>query len=140
MEFSTQRHSRKKNNTFGKYVDNNVKNTNYSTIKKSQKLCKTCEISLNFDGNKLPECFDVMTVSNTSNNSILVKIMENKHRFNCGESFIILVDGSKYTIEILSNDGNKVELKQIVSHYNGGKGTQNNLMNSYVRFVRITIN
>jgi hypothetical protein len=100
-------------------------------------LCTKCEISLNFPINQTrPPKVDLQEVSNSVSNSILVEIMEQKHRFEPNEKFIILVDGSRYGIRILTNSNKKVKLEQYFLHYDGFRGK---LMPTFVRLVLITL-
>lgn len=100
-------------------------------------LCTKCEISLSFSVNQSkPSKVDLKKVSSSTSNSILVEIMEQKHRFKPDEKFIILVDGSRYEIRILSIFNKQVKLEQYFLHYDGSRGR---LMPTSVRLVLITL-
>src|SRR5271170_1341438 len=99
------------------------------------KLCRECEISVNFHPNKRSKVVELSKVKNTADNVILSKIMEQKHKLQPSSRFKILVDGSRYGIRILSNTGSCVYLEQYFLHYDGKSGK---LTPVWVRYVRIT--
>ena len=98
----------------------------------SSKLCSLCEISLNFQVNKVPGKFDLKKVPNDGINEILREILENNYRLMTKNKFIIMVDEARYGIEVCKIEKGTIYLKQYVLHYNG-----RNLVPVYVRFVRI---
>ena len=122
-------------------------------MEKSTILCTKCEISKSFDIGKIPKVFDFKKVSNKTDNTILFQIYQkinnsqltNKSKlqqfpfsrcFEPGRKFMILVDGSRYEIEIISktNKNQEIFLKQFFLHYDSKQGQ---LIPVSVRFVKI---
>jgi hypothetical protein len=98
----------------------------------STKLCDKCEISLAYPVRDFPSRVDYRPVSNKTDNEILVRILHRKTSFVKGNKFIVLVDGSRYGIEIVNVNKQYVSLKQYFLHYNG-----DNLVPTVVRSVNI---
>ena len=98
------------------------------------KLCSECLISLSYKLSYQLSKVTYNSVCNTSKNFILFKILENKSKLTQNNKFIILVDGNRYGIEILSATHKLVCLKQYFLHYNG-----NQLIPITVRYVQIVI-
>jgi len=99
-------------------------------------LCVSCELSKNFPANRIPNSFTYKHYSNNSDNYILLKIYESRAKLIPTESFIILVDGSRYCIETISKTKNEIILKQYFLHYDSKR---EQLIRVYGRYVRITI-
>lgn len=98
----------------------------------SLKICDKCEITLAFPVGKPPKQINFMSVSNNSTNTVLVEILKLKACFIRGNRFIIIVDGSRYGIEIVNVTSDVIYLKQFFLHYDGGK-----LVPFVVRLVKI---
>ena len=98
--------------------------------------CKSCYISLNFTIRNIPKQIDFKKVSILEDNDVLVEILKNKNKFNKNNSFIILVNGSRYGIYISNTDKNHVYLKQYFLHYDS---TKKNLFPKFVRFVKLVL-
>ncbi len=101
----------------------------------SMSLCEKCEISLSFSVGKVPSKFDYKPVSNTEKgNPILAVIIQHKQKLKELAKFKILVDGSRYGIEVIKVTSSYYHLKQFFLHYDG-KRCQ--LIPVWVRYVII---
>ncbi len=102
----------------------------------TNKLCKMCEITLNYPTNKFPKNIEYKSVSNDKNNDVLVEIMKNKKRLKKNEKFLIIVNESRYGIFIQYSDKSKVILEQNFLHYDSNKMM---LVSVYKRLVKILL-
>lgn len=109
-----------------------------------QNLCKRCRITKSFPTRDLPsssKLLDYQDVNKTHTNRILLGIYENKEKIRDKQEFLILVDGSRYKIEVvelIKNDNLKIKsaiLKQYFMHYDSHIGQ---LVCVNVRYVEIT--
>lgn len=102
------------------------------------KLCKQCRITKSFSIK--PTTLDYRPVDTTIKNAILLEIHRNIDKLRGTDSFIILVDNSRYEIEIvklITNDSDKiifVTLKQHFMHYDSKRGR---LVRVNMRYVEI---
>ncbi len=96
--------------------------------------CKECKISLGFKIGEVPANQAGIDFKNVPvrENAILDQILASPHHKTIGAKFIILVDGSRYGIEIIGKSNNCVLLKQHFLHYDGKRGK---LVPVSVRFV-----
>ena len=102
-------------------------------------LCKSCKITKSFPINKIPKIPDYGVVSNKSDNDILIQIYASRQKIATNAKFMILVDGSRYKIEVISvknvsTHNREIVLKQYFLHYDAKRGQ---LMEVNVRFVKI---
>ena len=97
-----------------------------------RRLCSTCWISIGYRVSEKPIKLDLKQVDPTTDNEILKQIMLVKHKFVDGCRLLILVDGSRYGIEICKIDYNTIYLKQYFLHYDGSQ-----LIPTNYRFVKI---
>ena len=95
-------------------------------------LYSACLITLGFTKQTEPNRLDFKQVSNKKTNQILYEILLDRKKLICGNDFLILVDGSRYAINILSSKNKYVFLKQSFLHYNG-----RNLDSVSFRYVKI---
>lgn len=110
-------------------------------MNKARILCEKCSISLSFGVNRIPSNCDFVQVSNRADNDILLEIFKSKEKLTSSYPFIILVNGSRYSIELLSKNvlsRNRVEmnLKQIFLH---NDCIRKKLVPVSVRLVKIVV-
>lgn len=103
----------------------------------ASKLCKSCTISKSFPVNKIPKNYDFMPVNNTTSNAILDKIYESRQKLRPNNKFVILVDGSRYNIELVSSTSKPNQTFTIKQYFLHNDSKRGQLVEVSVRFVKI---
>ena len=110
-------------------------------ITKAPNKVKTCRITLSYSLKNIPSNVDQLKRDiksfadvNVSNNAILDEIMKNYDKLHKSKKILILVDGNRYDIELITERNKEVILKQYFKHYDG---VRENLIPVSVRYVQL---